>query len=45
MDNYDDSAKIQLLLQNMPLEKQSAFLHIEDWQEFKGKLIRDFGNL
>ena len=44
-DNYDDSAEIQLLLQNMPLDKQSTFCHIADWQEFNGKLISDFGNL
>ena len=44
-NNYEDSEKIQLLLQTMPLDKQSAFLHIDNWQEFKDKLICDFGSL
>ena len=28
----------------MPIDKQSSFVHIDSWQEFKDKLICDFGN-
>ena len=33
------------MLQTMPLDKQSAFIHIDSWQEFKDKLINDFGSI
>ena len=29
----------------MPLDNQSGFLHIDNWQEFKDKLICDFCSL
>ena len=32
---YDYSAKIQLIHQYMPADKQSEFHHIDDWQKFK----------
>ena len=33
------------MLQAMPLEKRGSFFNITDWNEFKIKLIDDFGNL
>ena len=41
---WDDAAKTQGMLQSMPLNKQSSFVHIDSWKEFKEKLIIDFGN-
>ena len=29
----------------MPLDKQSAYVHIHSWQEFKDKLINNFGSI
>ena len=44
-DGYNDSTNIQLILRCMPDDKRSAFLHIDDWKEFKNKLIDDFGHI
>ena len=41
---WDDAAKTQGMLQTMPTDKQSSFVHIDDWEEFKRKLISEFGN-
>ena len=32
------------MLQVMPIDKQSFFVNIDNWQEFKTKLIHVFGN-
>ena len=42
---WDATAKTQGMLQTMPIDKQSAFVHIDSWQEFKDKLINDFGSI
>ena len=42
---WDDAAKTQAMLQTMPLDKQSAYVHIDNWKEFKDKLINDFGSI
>ena len=39
---WDDAAKTQGMLETMPLDKQSAYVHIDNWQEFKDKLTNDF---
>ena len=41
----DDKSKTLGMLQTMPLDKQSAFVHIDSWQEFKDKLINNFGSI
>ena len=41
---WDDAVKTQGMLQTMPINKQSSFVHIDSWEEFKKKLINDFGN-
>ena len=33
------------MLQAMPLDKKSTFIHIDSWEEFKSKLLNKFGNL
>ena len=35
---WDDAVKTQGMLQTMPLDKQSAYVHIDSWLEFKDKL-------
>ena len=42
---WDNTAKTQGILQTMPLHKQSAYVHIDSWQEFKDKLIKGFGSI
>ena len=41
---WDNAAKTQGMLQSMPINKQSSFVHINSWEEFKKKLINNFGN-
>ena len=41
---WDNAAKTQGMLQSMPLNKQSSFVHIDSWEEFKKKLITYYGN-
>ena len=43
--NCNSITKTQLMLQAMPLDKKSAFVHIDSSEEFKSKLINKFGNL
>ena len=33
------------MLRAMPLNKKCAFIHIDIWEEFKSKLLNEFGNL
>ena len=43
--NWDDTDKTQLMLRTMPLDKRGSFLNITNQNEFKNKLINDFGNV
>ena len=42
--NCNSIAKTQFVLQAMPLDKKSAFVNIDSWEEFKSKLINQFEN-
>ena len=41
----DDSVKVVLTLQAIPLNKQGSFVHITNWQDFKTCLIEEFGSI
>ena len=43
--NCNSIPRTQLMMQAMPLDKKSAFIHINSWEEFKSKLLSRFGNL
>ena len=37
--------KTQLMFQGLPIDKRSSFLHVDNWNEFKGKLVDEFGSI
>ena len=41
----DDSVKVVLTLQAIPLNKRGPFIHITNWQDFKICLIEEFGSI
>ena len=43
--NCHNTAKTQIMLQAMLLDKRGSFFNITDWNKFKNKLINDFGNV
>ena len=41
----DDSVKVVLTLQAIPLNKQGPFIHITNWHDFKICLIEEYGSI
>ena len=45
MYNCSNIARTQLMFQGLLLDKRSSFVHVDNWDEFKGKLVDEFGSI
>ena len=45
MSGCDYAARTRIMLQALPIDKKSSFIHIGNWIELKAKLICNFGNI
>ena len=43
--NCSNIAKTQLMFQGLSLNRRSSFVHVDNWDEFKVKLIDEFGSV
>ena len=43
--NCSDMTRTQLMFQGLPIDKRSSLVHVDNWEEFKSKLVNEFGSI